>query len=979
MQLRRTPRLLTRTGGAVITALIALSSCAPADDPPAPAALPVDTPFALPADPAEHVMAAHDCLVSAESQAPLEPDRGTTAGRLDNGLTYYVRRNGIPAGHLELRLVVRAGGVHDPVGTEGTAHFVEHMLFNGTEAFPRNRLIQALRDIGLELGHDENAFTSYDSTVYFMSITTSGTEHLIDKLEVPFEILREWATAATFLPEDVAAERGIVRNELDLRAGSADGRVRQTVEDLMFMGTPYEDARIGGTHDSLDAITPGHLLDFYGRQYVAPNMAVVAVGDVEEDELRDLVDRHFENLPSATRAPDPIPWSEPTALRPQFAHVVHPDIGVPYAAVNWRTPAWRRGTACGERFRIFDQLIHRMLGARLSRAHQSGVLSQANPPALSVVDAAAKVTYSSAEVQGPDLARSAGDFWSVVRGSEAHPFTEAELDRATASLRTALEREVDADTRRHDTGIANDYTEHFVRGADLRSAADRLAYAAHVLRSMTAGELNDYHRWIMGATAAVVVAAGPSEADLPSTSEMESSIANAAAALPPPAEDAATAFMDPPPSTPYIRRIHSRIETYAEPTVVEWIFDNGARVVFNQLDYGGDQVHVMIESLGGTSLLDPADAALAPFALEAVAASGLGDLSAPQVADLVEQSGISLTPYIEHTTEGFVGLVDNSDLEALFAYVHLLLSAPDVGDAAARAAQQNARIAAAGAASSAVEAARAAYNMARSGDSEYFRTAPRADQIDAITADKLLALYRQRFVGVDDLTVAVVGEVSSGEVADLAQSYIGSLASRPSDAGIDRRPPHPSGVTRVEVPADTAAEAGVDYYYELPRSLNPTLVATADVLAAALNEHLLQRVREELGQTYMAQVSIVPLHEPVPRLWAIVSATGPGEALPEIERRVHETLETLATDGPNPSDLAQAISIVTNDAHFGGRLWRPYLLQMIRVVGDENLPTASRIEKAARNVAAADVQALAGALFGSGQRIEIVRSPPPAG
>lgn len=980
MSLRQEHSGRIRRLGLSLAAALALAACAPeASDPSTSEQAPEATAFAITAGASPIVAAAHECLVTAAGQQPLPVDNRTKIGTLDNGLTYYVRHNPVPAGHLALRLVVRAGALADPPDAEGTAHFVEHMLFNGTEALPGNKLNQALRDIGMELGPDENAYTSYDSTVYFMSITTSGTEHLIDKVALPFEILSEWASAATILPGEVSAERGIVQNELDLRAGSADGHIRQVIEDLMFVGTPYAGRRVGGTQASLSAITPGQLLDFYDTWYVPENMAVIAVGDLPESDLQDLAERHFERLPASPSAPPTIPWSAPAKLTAQFARTLHADVGTPYVTVGWQTPAWRRGTACGERFRILDRLIQRMLTARLSRAHDAGVLSQANRPNIAVQDHTAKVRYYSAEIQGGDLASSAAEFWSVVRGTAAHPFTVDELDRAATGIHAELEHQAETATRQHDSSVAADLTDHFVRGADLRRPADQLAYATHVMDSTSVDELNDYHRWIMGNVAPVVVAAGAEGAELPPVSTLEAAIAAAGPVAPQPMEAAASAFMHSPEPVSPTSSLAVDIDAYGGRNVHEWTFPNGARVVFDNVGYGGEQVHVMIESLGGASLMDPADAAIAPYALDAVAASGLGDLSPFQVTELIEQFGVELSPYIEHTTEGFLGRANNSGLEAMFAYIHLLLTEPRVSESAARAAQQNALNAKANAASSAIAASQEAYAHARFGDNPYFESHPSADQIDAMTAERLLSLYRERFAGVDDLTVAIAGDVPHGDVEALAERYIGSLPTRPADAGIDRRPPFPRSVTRIEVPADTAAESGLDYYFELPGAADVRLVAIADVLTAVLNDRLLERVREELGQTYTVRALVVPQYKPDPWLWASISATGPGEALADIEAQIRSIVEQLSTSGPTESELNQAIGIVTNDAHFGGRLWRPYLLQMRRSVSDEDLPTASRIERAAANVTAADVRDLARSLFGSGQRIEIVRVSPPAG
>ena len=272
-----------------------------------------------------------------------------------------------------------------------------------------------------------------------------------------------------------------------------------------------------------------------------------------------------------------------------------------------------------------------------------------------------------------------------------------------------------------------------------------------------------------------------------------------------------------------------------------------------------------------------------------------------------------------------------------------------------------------------------AYTTTRYGDSEHFDKLPDEAQIDEMSPERLLEIYRRRFVNVDDLTVAIVGDVEPDGVAELAQRYIGTLGSRPSDTGIDRRPPHPPGVTRVGVDADTAAESGVEFIFELGVDLSPQLVATARVLEAVLNELLTAEVCEAAGQTYIVQASVLPLHQPTQFLLAFVVATGPSEALPEIEKRIRTTIERMANDGPAASDLTQGVTIAANDAHMGSGDFLPLTLLMRRTVGDANLPLQHRVEAAVADVTAVDVQDLARALFDSGQHIEIVRMPVPAG
>lgn len=940
----RERRALTRTVAVLTAAVLTASSCTGGDsdasDRPARSTLPRAQPPELALTGDDSVVAmAELCL---EGGAPLPHDDELVVGRLDNGLTYYARSNDVPAGHLDLRLVVKAGGLADPSGAEGTAHFVEHMLFNGTERYPRNELHQALRDIGVEFGPDENAFTSHDSTVYVMSISTSGNERLVDKVPVAFDILSEWASSARISENEVTAERGIVQNELDLRDGSALGHVSRVIADLMFEGTPYEGNRIGGTAASLAAISPAQLRQFYDSWYVPSNMAVVAVGDLDMDELEEHIERHFRKLRAGSPAPSQEIWAAPVVDSARFAHAVHPDIGNPYAVVNWATPAWAQGTVCGEALRIVDRLLLSMLNARLSRAHEAGTLSQTNSPLVRDEAPALWVRYYSAELQGPRTETAITDFWSAVTGTAAHPFTGVELAQAMTRVRAQIADEEKSRRSRSDFRYAQDFADHFVGGKDLRGVDDWLAGATAVLHSISLEGLNRYQQWLIARTQPVVVAAGSDQTALPSTGALDAAIASIAPAAAPPIDAAISELMERPNA---VEPVSSTQQQNGSRTIHEWAFANGARVVYEQGSSGAGSIHFLAESRGGLSHLPPGTAALAPFALEAVIASGVSELSASQVRAKLEEADIQLTPFIEHTAEGFFGSVNNAGLETLFAYIHLLLTEPRVSETAARGAQQNARNSLAEMGTSAARQARAAYAAARFGDSEYFRIVPTDDEVGTMSPDGLLKIYSDRFVGVDDLVIALTGGVASSSMRELARSYVGALPARTPDSGVDRRPPHPDGPTRLEVTVDTLAESGLEYHFELPIDLSPKLVATSDVLTAILNEHLVQWVREDLGQTYAVYIWSVPQYRPAPYLYAYISATGPGDAMPSIEQRIDDVTRRLASEGPSVADLEQAIGIVANDAHFGGRLFPPYLLMMREAIGHDNVPWARSIEE----------------------------------
>ncbi len=153
-------------------------------------------------------------------------DSKVLKGKLDNGLTYYIRHNEKPEGKVELRLVVNAGSILEDSAQQGLAHFVEHMCFNGTEHFKKNELVSFLQSLGIEFGGDLNAYTSFDETVYMLPVPS-------EDLDTGLLVLRDWAGAVTFEDEEIDKERGVILEELRLGRG-AQQRMRDKYFPTLF-------------------------------------------------------------------------------------------------------------------------------------------------------------------------------------------------------------------------------------------------------------------------------------------------------------------------------------------------------------------------------------------------------------------------------------------------------------------------------------------------------------------------------------------------------------------------------------------------------------------------------------------------------------------------------------------------------------------------------------------------------------------------
>src|SRR5262245_34679636 len=220
---------------------------------------------------------------------PVDPD--VLVGTLPNGLRYYVRANAKPAHRAELRLVVKAGSVLEDDDQQGLAHFVEHMEFEGSQHFPKQGLADFLASLGLSIGPDANAETSYDDTQYTLRIPTD-VPGVLDRALL---VLEDWANAATFDQRGIDRERGIVLSEWRSRLGAAE-RTENKIRNALLQGSRYADRPPIGVPESIQGATREQLMRFYRDWYRPDLMAVIVVGDVDRQAVADMIKSHFTGL-----------------------------------------------------------------------------------------------------------------------------------------------------------------------------------------------------------------------------------------------------------------------------------------------------------------------------------------------------------------------------------------------------------------------------------------------------------------------------------------------------------------------------------------------------------------------------------------------------------------------------------------------------------------------------------------------------------
>lgn len=217
-------------------------------------------------------------ISNMSKELPIDPD--VKIGKLDNGVTYYIRKNQKPEDYAHFRIVFWAAAINEDDDQNGLAHFTEHMCFNGTKNFPKNELIQVLQKSGVRFGADLNASTGYDQTMYELPIPLNNPE-LLDNA---FQILEDWSHNVLFEGDDIDEERGVIMNEWRQR-NNAGMRLNNVHFKKVFHNSKYAKRNIMGDTSIILNFEHDVIRKFYKDWYRPDLMAVVAVGDFDVAEM----------------------------------------------------------------------------------------------------------------------------------------------------------------------------------------------------------------------------------------------------------------------------------------------------------------------------------------------------------------------------------------------------------------------------------------------------------------------------------------------------------------------------------------------------------------------------------------------------------------------------------------------------------------------------------------------------------------------
>ena len=901
---------------------------------------------------------------------PLPIDRDYRIGTLDNGLTYLLRTNDSPGATLEIRLLVDAGSAQQVDGSDGSAHFLEHMLFNGTEKYPGNELTAQLQRLGIEFGPEVNAYTSFDETVYILSAATADE----GAPEAAFDVLAQWASAATLEPSAVTEEQGVVRDELRQRLESVDGIISNEFDKVYVAGTPYEGHLIIGDAEKVETTTPDTLRAFYDDWYRPDNMAVVVVGDLPLDELEEKVTAYFSDLTARTDTP---PAREPIAVEispePQAHVVTHPDNSLDNLSLDFPIPAWDTSTVGGSRLVLAERAIAIMLNNRLNDAYQLGELVLEETPFISEFAINRELRYFGTNLKAADLAVGLENYMSYLLAAAEDGFSEDDMERMRDTMIANFNQQLAGLNTTQDSQYANLLSRYWLQGADIDKAQTRIARQRTTVESFTAHELANHWSWLLSISGPIVIAVGADESTLPTTDELLDTLANLTAAKTGAGASQIDELMDAP-SRAEPTDTSERSTDHGEVTT--WTFDNGVTVSHRHSDIADNAFSLRAASAGGWSTFPQdhpgANTAIPGVAIDAVFRGGVGPHDALTLDRFLSTKNVGLVGFIEQSEEGFSGESATRDAEVLFQLLHLFITEPRVDDVAFRTAideaEQNLAINQTHVDRRAISAL---IDLVYDGDPAQHQAATQ-EQLDALTEQTALEIYKARLGKVDDLAVAIVGDIDRSTVADLAARYLGSLQAGEADTWVDLGYELPTGQQSASVElSEGAADGGMFVFHARPTELTAKNRVTANLLQGVINNRIIERIREELGASYGGSASISFRREPEPSIRSFMSISGDPTRLDEIRSVLMEELEAIATSGVTADQFEQAHNVIRSDWNFFNNSGLANVdLDAIRFADEDRLTIDNRqdlLSAATR----ADVRALAAHLYGTGYWLEV--------
>ncbi len=906
--------------------------------------------------------------------APVPEDPAVRTGMLENGLTYYIRQNGKPEDRVEVRLALKAGSILEDEDQLGLAHFIEHMAFNGTENFEKSALVDYLESIGTKFGADLNAYTSFDETVYMLQLRTDEPE-MVDK---GLLVMQDWAGGVSFDHEEIDKERGVVVSEWRSSL-SADQRMMNQYLPVMLYGSRYAERLPIGDPEIIKTADYETVKRFYRDWYRPDLMALSIVGDIDVDEMEQMIRERFASLSTPADARDRTRFDVPSHTETLVSVVSDEEAAFTRVNLMYKHDHLPTETMGDYRRNMVYRLYDRMINARLEELTQS-----ANPPFLFANTSYGQQFGDLDAYSSNAFAQEGGAIdalKAVLMENERvlrFGFTQSELDRQKIELMNGMEKAYNERDKTESGRLVMRYVYSFLNNTPYPSIENEYQFYQALLPTIALDEVNALpQQWIID-TNRVVIITGPEKEGVPL-----------------PTEAAIRATLDEVKSLdlePYTDEASDEpllgAELSVQPLVGEesmddfgitrLTFGNGVTVYLKPTDFKNDQILMSATSWGGHSLYSDEDYFEAAQASGIIGQSGVGNFDQIALQKKLAGKTLELSPYIGELEEGMQGSCSPKDLETFLQLVYLYFTEPRRDEESFQ---------------SFVNRNKTIYQnimmnpqywfLAQTLEVKYGNNPrysfPGADDFESISLDRAMDIYRERFANAGDFTFYFVGAFDVENMKNMLGRYLGNLPGEETgeqynDLGINMV----DGRVTKNFNRGQAPKAQVEMTFhgdfEWTGENRYNFESMVDVLSIKMRESM----REDKGGVYGVRVSGSVNQFPTPEYTITISFNAEPDQAEDLIATALNDIANAQENGAEEKDLIKVKETQRQErikALKENRFWLSSLEYCMTNGIDLESLTLEALEKRLEGLTSEDVKRAATRYFDTENYIELVMYP----
>ncbi|WP_116789628.1 M16 family metallopeptidase [Flavobacterium psychrotrophum] len=851
------------------------------------------------------LVAAPIYVTAQDLNSPIPFDPNVKTGKLKNGLTYYIRKNSKPENKVDLRLVVNAGSVLEDDDQQGLAHFMEHMNFNGTKRFPKNKLVDYLQSIGVKFGQHLNAYTSFDETVYFLPIPSDNPE----KLEKGFQIIEDWAFNAVLTPEEVDKERGVVLEEYRLGLGASD-RMEKRYMPKMLYKSHYADRMPIGKKNILENFKYDVLTRFYKDWYRPDLMAVIVVGDIDVAAMEKKIKDHFESYKNPKKERPRGSFDLPNHAETFVAIETDKEASSSDVQLMYKDKGLPKPNVTLGDFRHYlsEGLFSTMLNNRLEELTHTPT-----PPYTFGYSyhgrswVRPKEAYQSyAMTQDSKQLDALKTLVEENLRVKKFGFTQSELDRAKTQFLAQIESQYNDRDKTESENFVYGYQQHFLT----KEASPGIAWEYERLQKELPGisltDVNGLIKEYIRDDSRVVILTGPEKDGLKKPTEQEVlAILNSTG-------DDLTAYNDAAVISGLLRNEVKpgsvvKKETNAKLGTTTLTLSNGAKVTYKKTDFKNDEILMEAVSHGGSNMYSNDDYKKTQWANGAVYEAGFSGAKINDINKFMTGKLANVNPYVYSISEGLRGSATPKDMEYMFQMAYAYFTDLNYDTDAYTAYKQKQS---------------AFYDNLMSEPNYYFMQefsaflnkenprfnglVPTKESWDKTDYQLAFNKYKERFANAADFDFYFVGNIDDKKMEEYAAKYIASLpASDKREKIVDTGYRIPKGDFKKVVNKGTEPKSSVRimYYGETPYSEKEAsaLSALGEILSIKLVEELRENESGVYGIGAYGSMSKVPY----PAYNFNVSFPCGPENAEKLTASALREIQKIVDNGPTATDLSK--------------------------------------------------------------------------